>query len=114
MSSPISNDDLQIYRYSTIGKSLITTLDELKEKKKLSEEQCQLILYKFDHVVMNYFKKNKDILPHGEINGQVENYNLYDDYWKYELNSSTISIDDECILDTNEIKIVSCPEQKQT
>ena len=85
----MSEEPFVIYRQTTLGKGLDSTLTKMQEDNEIREDLADKIKKEFDKVVANQFKE----LPDNQVfqlKGQCKTYNHCDDVWKFILNRCEI------------------------
>ncbi|KAK3328092.1 hypothetical protein B0T19DRAFT_423674 [Cercophora scortea] len=77
----------QLYRYGSLGWSLIDTLDELHAAGKMTPQLSQRVLAVFDHETNEAFTDK--VRAKMSVKGQLHQYRLCDEIWTFHLRNVT-------------------------
>lgn len=73
----------QIYRNTSVGESLMETIEELAIEGKLSEELAVLVLRQFDTSMSTALKKF--VTGKATMKANMKTYHYYDNVWTFSL-----------------------------
>ncbi|KAK2954718.1 putative transcription initiation factor TFIIA small subunit [Blattamonas nauphoetae] len=97
---------LQIYRNTTLGETLIGTLDSLISQGRLNEQQKELILQKFDESIET--RMNEMTHLSCKIKGEIQTRNFVDDVYTINASKCTLYPDKGRPIEFDKIHLICC------
>ncbi|KAL6248175.1 Transcription initiation factor IIA subunit 2 [Rhinocladiella similis] len=100
----------ELYRGSSIGLSLIDTIDDLINDGRIEPQLAMKILANFDRAIAdNLAEKVKSRLT---FKGHLETYRFCDDVWTFLVKNVKFKSDGGQEFQSDKVKIVSCNSKK--
>ena len=96
----------ELYRNSSVGETLIDTIDDLINEGRIEPQLAMKILAKFDKAVSDTLsEKVKSRLT---FKGHLETYRFCDDVWTFLVKNVTFKCEGGHEFTAEKVKIVSC------
>ncbi|RMD42713.1 hypothetical protein DV735_g2433, partial [Chaetothyriales sp. CBS 134920] len=92
----------ELYRNSSIGESLVDTIDDLIHDGRIEPQLALRVLANFDRVVSETLAEN----------GHLETYRFCDDVWTFLVKDVKFKSDADKEFHADKVKIVSCNSKK--
>ncbi|KAF9901695.1 Transcription initiation factor IIA small chain (TFIIA 13.5 kDa subunit) [Lobosporangium transversale] len=93
------------YRKSSIGLSLIDSLDELIQSGHINPQLAMRVLAQFDMSIADALSTR--VRTRATFKAHLDNYRSLDDVWTFVLSSPTFRYDNESVT-ADKVKIVAC------
>ncbi|MCJ1375616.1 Transcription initiation factor IIA small chain (TFIIA 13.5 kDa subunit) [Loxospora ochrophaea] len=107
MSSPVY---YELYRKSSIGQSLIDTLDEFVNDGRIEPQLAMKVISSFDKAVAEVLADR--VKQKLNFKGHLDTYRFCDDVWTFLIKDVTFKLDNQNAIHAEKVKIVSCSARK--
>ena len=100
----------ELYRRSSVGSTLMDTLDELIGQRRIEPQLAMKILSHFDRRIAEVLQKK--VKASMTFKGHLDTYNLCDEVWTFLIKDVTFKMENSTV-DAGKVKIVSCSNKKE-
>ena len=115
----MNTDNYEFYRASSIGDTLMETLDDLVNAHRISSDQALMILHNFDRVIAQVL--STELKATTMIKGKIKHYNQVEEVWTFVLKTATFmtrengqKMDQVRVLTAENVTVLSCPSKKKS
>jgi transcription initiation factor TFIIA small subunit len=102
-----------MYRDSSVGATLLETLDELIHTGRITGDFASKIVGNFDRIVPQVLGELKDGKHKFSIKAHVIHYNSIEDSWWWTLDRATLNLPGEGYVTVDRFRVVTHPQKKQ-
>ena len=99
-----------LYHPTYLAETLKSTLEELKNQNKITEDIKNKTLKTFDEIMIDELGSNAK--SKCSINGKVSTFRYCDDIWIFHCKEISIKNNDREIFTSSKLRIVACSEEK--
>jgi transcription initiation factor TFIIA small subunit len=99
-----------LYHRTYLAETLKSTLEELKNQNKITEDIKNKTLNTFDEIMIDELGKNTKLKC--SINGKVSTFRYCDDIWIFHCKEFSIKCNDRETFTSDKLRIVACSEEK--
>ncbi|KAI9713142.1 MAG: Transcription initiation factor IIA small chain (TFIIA 13.5 kDa subunit) [Bogoriella megaspora] len=103
-------DYYELYRRSTLGVTLLDTLDELITDRKIEPQLAMKILSNFDKCMSEVLADK--VKARLNFKGHLDTYRFCDDVWTFVIKDVNFKLDNQSTVHADRVKIVSCNNKK--
>ncbi|KAL8664908.1 MAG: hypothetical protein Q9202_002617 [Teloschistes flavicans] len=100
----------ELYRRSSIGATLIDSLDELVHLGRIEPQLAMKILQKFDQIVTDVLADK--VKARLTFKGHLDTYRFCDEVWTFLIKDVTFKLENQNPITADKIKIVSCNSKR--
>ncbi|KAL9576419.1 MAG: hypothetical protein Q9212_007110 [Teloschistes hypoglaucus] len=100
----------ELYRRSSIGATLIDSLDELVHLGRIEPQLAMKILQKFDQIVTDVLADK--VKARLSFKGHLDTYRFCDEVWTFLIKDVTFKLENQNPITADKIKIVSCNSKR--
>ncbi|MDI1486475.1 MAG: Transcription initiation factor IIA subunit 2 [Ramalina farinacea] len=100
----------ELYRGSSIGMSLIDTLDDLVHSGRLEPQTAMKVISAFDKSITEVLADK--VKARLNFKGHLDTYRFCDDVWTFLIKDVNFKLDNQNTVQADKIKIVSCNAKK--
>ncbi|KAI4108789.1 MAG: hypothetical protein L6R37_000787 [Teloschistes peruensis] len=100
----------ELYRRSSIGATLIDSLDELVRLGRIEPQLAVKILQKFDQIVTDVLADK--VKARLSFKGHLDTYRFCDEVWTFLIKDVTFKLENQNPIVAEKIKIVSCNSKR--
>ncbi|KAL9632451.1 MAG: hypothetical protein Q9164_005313 [Protoblastenia rupestris] len=100
----------ELYRGSSIGMSLIDTLDDLVHSGRLEPQTAMKVIATFDKSITEVLAEK--VKAKLNFKGHLDTYRFCDDVWTFLIKDVNFKLDNQTTVQADKIKIVSCNAKK--
>ncbi|KAL8755985.1 MAG: hypothetical protein Q9184_004648 [Pyrenodesmia sp. 2 TL-2023] len=100
----------ELYRRSSIGSTLIDSLDELVHLGRIEPQLAMKILQNFDKIVTDVLADK--VKARLTFKGHLDTYRFCDEVWTFLIKDVTFKLDNQSPIQADKIKIVSCNSKR--
>lgn len=100
----------EIYRRSSIGLSLIDTLDEFVQEGRIEPQTAMKVLASFDKSFAEVLAEK--VKARLNFKGHLDMYRSVDEVWTFTVKDVNFKLDNQSPVHAEEIKIVACSTKK--
>ncbi|KAI4205681.1 MAG: hypothetical protein LQ350_000178 [Teloschistes chrysophthalmus] len=100
----------ELYRRSSIGATLIDSLDELVRLGRIEPQLAMKILQKFDQIVTDVLADK--VKARLSFKGHLDTYRFCDEVWTFLIKDVTFKLENQNPITAEKIKIVSCNSKR--
>ncbi|KAL8931016.1 MAG: hypothetical protein Q9208_000118 [Pyrenodesmia sp. 3 TL-2023] len=100
----------ELYRRSSIGWTLIDSLDELVHLGRIEPQLAMKILQNFDKIVTDVLADK--VKARLTFKGHLDTYRFCDEVWTFLIKDVTFKLDNQSPIQADKIKIVSCNSKR--
>ncbi|KAG8527515.1 Transcription initiation factor IIA small chain (TFIIA 13.5 kDa subunit) [Bacidia gigantensis] len=101
----------ELYRGSSIGMSLIDTLDELVHSGRLEPQTAMKVISTFDKSITEVLADRVKTRLNFKV-GHLDTYRFCDDVWTFLVSDVNFKMENQLNVSADKIKIVSCNAKK--
>jgi transcription initiation factor TFIIA small subunit len=102
-----------LYRDSSVGTTLLETLDELIHTGRITGCFASKIVGNFDRIVPQVLGELKDRKHKFSIKARVIHYNSIEDSWWWTLDRATLNLPGEGYVTVDKFQVFAYPEKKK-
>ncbi|KAL8790364.1 MAG: hypothetical protein Q9195_006382 [Heterodermia aff. obscurata] len=102
--------NFELYRRTSIGSSLIDTLDHFVNQGKIEPQAAYKMLMLFDDILPKVMADKVKARMH--FKGHLDTYRFCDEVWTFMLNDVNFRLDNQNNIQADKIKIVACVAKK--
>ncbi|KAL8685902.1 MAG: hypothetical protein Q9218_007479 [Villophora microphyllina] len=106
----MSQQAYELYRRSSIGSTLIDSLDELVHIGRIEPQLAMKILTSFDQAVTNVLAEK--VKARLTFKGHLDTYRFCDEVWTFLIKDVNFKLDNQNPITADKIKIVSCNSKR--
>ncbi|MCJ1268306.1 Transcription initiation factor IIA small chain (TFIIA 13.5 kDa subunit) [Lobaria immixta] len=96
----------ELYRRSSIGLSLIDTLDELVHSGRIEPQLAMKVISSFDKCVTEVLADK--VKARLTFKGHLDTYRFCDEVWTFLIKDVNFKLDNQNSVQADQVKIVSC------
>ncbi|KAI4193364.1 MAG: hypothetical protein LQ346_003947 [Caloplaca aetnensis] len=100
----------ELYRRSSIGSTLIDSLDELVHLGRIEPQLAMKILQNFDKIVTDVLAEK--VKARLTFKGHLDTYRFCDEVWTFLIKDVNFKLDNQSPIQADKIKIVSCNSKR--
>ncbi|KAI4129490.1 MAG: hypothetical protein LQ338_002207 [Usnochroma carphineum] len=100
----------ELYRRSSIGSTLIDSLDELVHLGRIEPQLAMKIIQSFDKIVTDVLAEK--VKARLSFKGHLDTYRFCDEVWTFLIKDVTFKLDNQSPITAEKIKIVSCNSKR--
>ncbi|KAL8946658.1 MAG: hypothetical protein Q9222_006980 [Ikaeria aurantiellina] len=100
----------ELYRRSSIGTTLIDSLDELVHLGRIEPQLAMKILQNFDRIVTDVLAER--VKARLTFKGHLDTYRFCDEVWTFLIKDVNFKLDNQNPITADKIKIVSCNSKR--
>ncbi|KAL8707571.1 MAG: hypothetical protein Q9220_007412 [cf. Caloplaca sp. 1 TL-2023] len=100
----------ELYRRSSIGSTLIDSLDELVHLGRIEPQLAMKILQNFDKIVTDVLAEK--VKARLTFKGHLDTYRFCDEVWTFLIKDVNFKLDNTNPITADKIKIVSCNSKR--
>ncbi|KAL8702240.1 MAG: hypothetical protein Q9201_004502 [Fulgogasparrea decipioides] len=100
----------ELYRRSSIGSTLIDSLDELVHLGRIEPQLAMKILQNFDKIVTDVLADKVKVRL--QFKGHLDTYRFCDEVWTFLIKDVNFKLDNQNPIMADKIKIVSCNSKR--
>ncbi|KAL8735085.1 MAG: hypothetical protein Q9181_002923, partial [Wetmoreana brouardii] len=100
----------ELYRRSSIGSTLIDSLDELVHLGRIEPQLAMKILQNFDKIVTDVLAEK--VKARLTFKGHLDTYRFCDEVWTFLIKDVNFKLDNQNPITADKIKIVSCNSKR--
>ncbi|KAK0636054.1 transcription initiation factor IIA gamma chain [Bombardia bombarda] len=97
-----------LFRFGTLGATLIDTLDDLIEVDRLPPQLSMKVLDAFDRIIKETLSTHPKVKAKVTIEGKLDMYRLIDDMWTFQLKDVKMKLGDSEAVKADKLKISAC------
>jgi len=94
----------ELYRKSTLGQALVSSLDALIEEHGLTDEVALRVMARYDEAINKAL--GQQVTARATFQGPLQTFRLCDDVWTFVLRDSTFRVGPQTVL-VDKVKIVA-------
>ncbi|KAI4277349.1 MAG: hypothetical protein LQ337_001840 [Flavoplaca oasis] len=106
----MNQEHYEIYRQSSIGTTLIDSLDDLINSGRIEPQLANKILKNFDKIVSEVM--NEKVKARLNFKGHLDTYRFCDEVWTFLIKDVNFKLDNQNPVQADRIKIVSCNSKR--
>ncbi|KAF2230178.1 transcription initiation factor IIA gamma chain [Viridothelium virens] len=103
-------DYYELYRRSTLGVTLLDSLDELITARRIEPQLAMKILSNFDKCMSEVLADR--VKSRLSFKGHLDTYRFCDDVWTFVIKDINFKLDNQSTIHAEKVKIVSCNNKK--
>ncbi|KAI4096836.1 MAG: hypothetical protein LQ344_000635 [Seirophora lacunosa] len=96
----------ELYRRSSIGTTLIDSLDELVNTSRIEPQLANKILQTFDKIAADVLAEK--VKARLTFKGHLDTYRFCDEVWTFLIKDVNFKLENQSAIQAEKIKIVSC------
>ncbi|KAK3174326.1 Transcription initiation factor IIA small chain (TFIIA 13.5 kDa subunit) [Lepraria neglecta] len=100
----------ELYRGSSIGMSLIDTLDEMVHTGRIEPQTAMKVMTSFDKAITEVLADK--VKARMNFKGHLDTYRFCDEVWTFLIKDVNFKLDNQNNVTADKIKIVSCNAKK--
>ncbi|KAL2056457.1 hypothetical protein ABVK25_003481 [Lepraria finkii] len=100
----------ELYRGSSIGMSLIDTLDEMVHTGRIEPQTAMKVMTSFDKAITEVLADK--VKARMNFKGHLDTYRFCDEVWTFLIKDVNFKLDNQNYVTADKIKIVSCYAKK--
>ncbi|KAL9599476.1 MAG: hypothetical protein Q9219_003815 [cf. Caloplaca sp. 3 TL-2023] len=100
----------ELYRRSSIGQTLIDSLDELVHLSRIEPQLANKILQSFDKIVTDVLAEK--VKARLTFKGHLDTYRFCDEVWTFLIKDVNFKLENQTPITADQIKIVSCNSKR--
>ncbi|KAI4233985.1 MAG: hypothetical protein L6R40_006915 [Gallowayella cf. fulva] len=100
----------ELYRQSSIGTTLIDSIDELVHLGRIEPQLAMKILHSFDKIVTDVLAEK--VKARLTFKGHLDTYRFCDEVWTFLIKDVNFKLDNQAPITAEKIKIVSCNSKR--
>ncbi|KAL8801592.1 MAG: hypothetical protein Q9200_006896 [Gallowayella weberi] len=100
----------ELYRQSSIGTTLIDSIDELVHLGRIEPQLAMKILHSFDKIVTDVLADK--VKARLTFKGHLDTYRFCDEVWTFLIKDVNFKLENQVPIQAEKIKIVSCNSKR--
>ncbi|KAL8906868.1 MAG: hypothetical protein Q9172_006852 [Xanthocarpia lactea] len=109
-TAKMNQEHYEIYRQSSIGTTLIDSLDDLINSGRIEPQLANKIIKNFDKIVSEVM--NEKVKARLNFKGHLDTYRFCDEVWTFLIKDVNFKLDNQNQIQAEKIKIVSCNSKR--
>ncbi|KAL9136685.1 MAG: hypothetical protein Q9175_002109 [Cornicularia normoerica] len=105
-----ANSYYELYRGSSIGMSLIDTLDDLVHSSRIEPQTAMKVIATFDKSITEVLAEK--VKARMNFKGHLDTYRFCDEVWTFLIKDVNFKLENQNNVTAEKIKIVSCNSKK--
>ncbi|KAI4103789.1 MAG: hypothetical protein LQ339_004121 [Xanthoria mediterranea] len=110
ITAKMNQEHYEIYRQSSIGTTLIDSLDDLINSGRIEPQLANKIVKNFDKIVSEVM--NEKVKARLNFKGHLDTYRFCDEVWTFLIKDVNFKLDNQNPIQAEKIKIVSCNSKR--